>query len=133
MWIEWPDLLLPRDRQQAIRHIRTLHGHARAGRPVEVACSGGVGRTGTVIACLAVLAGLPPADAVDWARTHYHRSAVHVGTRIETRSERLAATRAHRRRSRLSWTTVATRFPSRSKNRPVDSASASWYTGLVSS
>ena len=38
--------------------------------------TGGVGRTGTVIACLAVLTGLSPADAVAWARANYHRRAV---------------------------------------------------------
>jgi protein-tyrosine phosphatase len=53
-----------------------LHDQAQAGRPVEVACGGGVGRTGTVIACLAVLAGLPSADAIAWTRANYHRRAV---------------------------------------------------------
>jgi protein-tyrosine phosphatase len=75
-WIEWPDFLLPRDRDHAVRQIRALHGRAQDGRLVEVACGGGVGRTGTVIACLAVLAGLPPADAVAWTRSAYHRRAV---------------------------------------------------------
>jgi protein-tyrosine phosphatase len=76
LWIEWPDFLLPRDRHQAIQHIGVLHDQAQAGRLVEVACGGGVGRTGTVIACLAVLAGLPSADAIAWTRANYHRRAV---------------------------------------------------------
>ena len=75
-WIDWPDFLLPRDRADAIDRIRVLHDHAQAGQLVEVACGGGVGRTGTVISCLAVLAGLPPSDAVAWARTNYHPRAV---------------------------------------------------------
>ncbi|MGN9844026.1 phosphatase domain-containing protein [Nonomuraea sp. H19] len=75
-WIEWPDFLLPRDRELAIRHIRALHERARAGAAVEVACGGGVGRTGTVIACLAILSGLDPADAVAWTRRHHHSRAV---------------------------------------------------------
>jgi hypothetical protein len=75
-WVEWPDFLLPRDRDDAVRQIRALYEHARAGQHVEVACGGGVGRTGTVIACLAALAGLPPAEAVAWTRTHYHPRAV---------------------------------------------------------
>ncbi|MEU7895057.1 protein-tyrosine phosphatase family protein [Nonomuraea sp. NPDC049152] len=75
-WIEWPDFLLPRDRERAIRHIRALHELAREGAAVEVACGGGVGRTGTVIACLAVLAGVDPADAVAWTRAHHHHRAV---------------------------------------------------------
>ena len=75
-WIEWPDFLLPRDSDAARRQIRALHERARAGERVEVACGGGVGRTGTVIACLAVLSGIPTAEAVAWARAHYHRHAV---------------------------------------------------------
>lgn len=75
-WIDWPDFLLPRDRDLAVRRIEELYGRARAGEAVEVACGGGVGRTGTVIACLAVLAGLEPVKAVGWAREHHHRRAV---------------------------------------------------------
>jgi hypothetical protein len=74
-WIEWPDFLLPRDREQAVHQIRKLHEEARAGR-AEVACGGGVGRTGTVIACLAILSGLPPEDAVAWTRANYDKRAV---------------------------------------------------------
>ncbi|GLY76544.1 protein-tyrosine-phosphatase [Actinoallomurus iriomotensis] len=75
-WIDWPDFLLPRDRDEAVRRIRALHQRARAGAAVEVACGGGVGRTGTVIACLAVLAGLDRRDAVAWTREHHHHRAV---------------------------------------------------------
>jgi Protein-tyrosine phosphatase len=75
-WVDWPDFLLPRDRAEAIERIRELHDRVRAGAPVEVACGGGVGRTGTVIACLALLSGLAPADAVAWTRANYHHRAV---------------------------------------------------------
>ncbi|MFI0412249.1 protein-tyrosine phosphatase family protein [Actinomadura sp. 3N508] len=75
-WIEWPDFLLPRDRDAAVRDIRALHERARSGAAVEVACGGGVGRTGTVIACLAVLSGVEPSEAVAWAREHHHPRAV---------------------------------------------------------
>jgi protein-tyrosine phosphatase len=75
-WIDWPDFLLPRDRDDAIKQIRDLHQRAKSGAAVEVACGGGVGRTGTVIACLAVLTGVPPAEAVTWAREHHHPRAV---------------------------------------------------------
>jgi protein-tyrosine phosphatase len=43
---------------------------------VELACGGGTGRTGTALACLAILAGTPPEDAVSFVRTHYRRRAV---------------------------------------------------------
>jgi protein-tyrosine phosphatase len=75
-WIDWPDFRLPRDRADAVAAIRDLHAHLTAGERAEVACGGGIGRTGTVIACLAVLDGTDPADAVAWARAHYHRRAV---------------------------------------------------------
>ena len=75
-WVEWPDFGLPRDRERAVDHIRALYEHARADTQVEVACGAGVGRTGTVIACLAALAGLPPTEAVAWTRANYHRRAV---------------------------------------------------------
>jgi protein-tyrosine phosphatase len=75
-WIDWPDFLLPRDPDHAINLIHTLHDHAHAGQRVEVGCGGGVGRTGTVIACLTVLAGHSPADAIIWTRTHYHHRAI---------------------------------------------------------
>lgn len=75
-WVAWPDFLLPLDRADAIRLIRGLHERAHAGERVEVACGGGIGRTGTVIACLAILAGLSPADALAWTRANYHPRAV---------------------------------------------------------
>jgi protein-tyrosine phosphatase len=73
--IDWPDFRLPRDRDRAVALIKDLHRRA-ADELVEVACGGGVGRTGTVIACLAVLSGVPAEDAVTWTREHYHRRAV---------------------------------------------------------
>ncbi|GAA3810981.1 protein-tyrosine phosphatase family protein [Sphaerisporangium flaviroseum] len=74
-WIPWPDFLLPLDRHAAARSITELHDHARSGRAVEVACGGGVGRTGTVMACLVTLTGLPPHQAIEWTREHYHHRA----------------------------------------------------------
>ncbi len=75
-WIRWPDFLLPLDRHAAARSITHLHDRARSGEAVEVACDGGAGRTGTVMACLATLTGLSPHDAVTWTREHYHHRAI---------------------------------------------------------
>ncbi|RJQ83790.1 protein-tyrosine phosphatase family protein [Amycolatopsis panacis] len=75
-WIHWPDFLLPLDWVGAKRDIEALHARAAAGEVVELACHGGVGRTGTVLACLATLDGLEPDEAVSWVRAHYHRRAV---------------------------------------------------------
>ena len=43
---------------------------------VEVACPHGRGRTGTALACLAVLDGIPRDRAVDYVREHYSQHAV---------------------------------------------------------
>ncbi len=42
----------------------------------EIACAGGRGRTGTALACLAILDGVPAPRAVEYVREHYHRRAV---------------------------------------------------------
>ncbi|GAA3539591.1 protein-tyrosine phosphatase family protein [Amycolatopsis ultiminotia] len=75
-WIRWPDFLLPLDWTAARRDIEALHARASAGEAVEVACHGGVGRTGTVLACLATLGGLGPEEAVVWVRENHHKHAV---------------------------------------------------------
>lgn len=75
-WIDWPDFGLPRDPEDAVARIHDLYARARADQAAEVACGGGIGRTGTVVACLAVLSGVPPEKAVAWTREHYHRRAV---------------------------------------------------------
>jgi protein-tyrosine phosphatase len=76
VWIDWPDFRTPRDPAAAAAQIVEAHRRARSGERVEVACHGGTGRTGTVIACMAVLAGCPAEDAVAWTRSHYRRRAV---------------------------------------------------------
>lgn len=43
---------------------------------VELACDGGRGRTGTALACLTVLDGVPASEAVAYVRAHYDRRAV---------------------------------------------------------
>jgi hypothetical protein len=75
-WIDWPDFRTPRDSARAAAAITAAYHRARAGERVEVACGGGTGRTGTVLACMAVLAGHPAADAVGWVRRHYRPRAV---------------------------------------------------------
>jgi hypothetical protein len=81
-WITWPDFRTPRDSRDAAAKITAAYRLARSGRRVEIACTGGVGRTGTVIACMAVLAGHPADDALAWTRAHYRPRAV------ETRGQR---------------------------------------------
>jgi protein-tyrosine phosphatase len=73
--IRWPDFLLPLDRRDAADAFRETLERSRQER-VEVGCPGGVGRTGTAIAVLAVLDGLAPNDAVALVRAAVHPKAV---------------------------------------------------------
>ena len=74
--IGWRDFGLPEDPEAAARQIASAFDRARRGGLIEVGCLGGCGRTGTVLACMAVLAGVPPADAVTWVRAAYRPEAV---------------------------------------------------------
>lgn len=74
-WLRWPDFRLPTSRAEARKILGEAWDRAAADR-VEVACGGGRGRTGTALACLAVLDGVPPDEAVAFVRAHYDRHAV---------------------------------------------------------
>lgn len=74
-WLRWPDFRLPADRTDAAEALREAWHRATADR-VELACGGGNGRTGTALACLAVLDGVPAAEAVAYVRRHYRKRAV---------------------------------------------------------
>jgi hypothetical protein len=74
-WLRWPDFWLPRDRARARDVLYEAWEAAVTGR-VEFACGGGHGRTGTALACLAVIDGVPGADAVAFVRRHYDPHAV---------------------------------------------------------
>lgn len=74
--VRWPDFWIPLDRADALDALHEAHRRARDGDRVEVACRGGRGRTGTALAALAILDGVPAGEAVDWIRARYHRNAV---------------------------------------------------------
>ncbi|MBE8521595.1 protein tyrosine phosphatase [Amycolatopsis sp. H6(2020)] len=74
-WVTWPDFLLPTQPADAREKIKALHERAKT-ETVEVACYGGAGRTGTVLACLAILSGVRAEEAVAWVRANYHERAV---------------------------------------------------------
>jgi len=74
-WVRWPDFRLPSSHTQA----RAILGEAWARAAVErvdIACGGGRGRTGTALACLAILDGVPADEAVAFVRRNYDARAV---------------------------------------------------------
>ena len=74
-WFRWPDFGLPADRHTAIQALTQAWRRAATER-VEVACAGGRGRTGTALACMAILDGIPASRAVAFVREHYDPQAV---------------------------------------------------------
>ena len=74
-WIRWPDFRLPVDPPAAARVLREAWERTGSDR-VEITCGGGRGRTGTALACLAILDGVPADEAVGYVRRHYHPRAV---------------------------------------------------------
>lgn len=74
-WVRWPDFRLPRNRGDAQDALYEAWRRATAER-VEVACGGGRGRTGTALACIAVLDGVPAREAVAYVRKRYDPRAV---------------------------------------------------------
>ncbi|MGW0787775.1 phosphatase domain-containing protein [Streptomyces sp. NPDC002911] len=74
-WLRWPDFRLPADKEAARSTLKEAWSRAPDER-LEIACGGGRGRTGTALACLAVLDGVPAADAVAFVRRNYHPKAV---------------------------------------------------------
>jgi len=75
--LPWQDMGLPKiGYKQAAEAITNTYNLAVKGSTIEVGCIGGHGRTGTVLACMAVLAGVPGKDAVKFVRDHYCKHAV---------------------------------------------------------
>ncbi|WP_456599448.1 protein-tyrosine phosphatase family protein [Blastococcus sp. SYSU DS0616] len=74
-WVRWRDFSLPADPAALRDELRAALERTVDGR-VEVACRGGTGRTGTALACLAVLDGVPSDRAVAFVRRGYRRRAV---------------------------------------------------------
>jgi protein tyrosine phosphatase len=74
--VAWPDFGLPRAEADVFDLVRGVHGRANAGELVEIACYGGLGRTGTFLSCLAIVAGVHAQSALTWVREHYDERAV---------------------------------------------------------
>jgi protein-tyrosine phosphatase len=74
-WVRWRDFWLPADPDEASDALVELWQRAETQR-VEVACGGGHGRTGTALACIAILDGVAAAEAIEYVRARYDQHAV---------------------------------------------------------
>jgi hypothetical protein len=74
--VRWPDFGIPSDTPDTLDALREALRRTAAGERVEVACHGGIGRTGTALAALAVLDGAGRREALQWVRREYHPRAV---------------------------------------------------------
>jgi len=109
-WLRWPDFRLPADGAEVLPILTEAWQRAASDR-VEIACTGGRGRTGTALACLAILDGVPPASAVAFVRAHYDKHAVETfrQRRYVARWHGLAdeRERGHQRQEYTSWLSTA--------------------------
>ncbi len=72
----WPDYGLPQDERCLLKVLRWLLVQASKGRTVEIGCMGGHGRTGTVLAALLILQGLPSQAATRRVWRRYCENAI---------------------------------------------------------
>jgi protein-tyrosine phosphatase len=73
--VAWPDFGVPSDDAELRELLVDGLERARRGEVVEIGCLGGHGRTGSALACMAVLAGLE-SDPVEWVRAAFCDRAV---------------------------------------------------------
>lgn len=66
---------MPAERDKVLPALAEAWQRSEAER-VEIACAGGRGRTGTALARMAILDGVPSPEAVAFVRGHYDRHAV---------------------------------------------------------
>ena len=89
----WTDGSTPRV-QQMLEQVKWLAEQHKNGESIEVACYGGHGRTGTLLAILAALSTSEPTlDAIDLVKADYCNHAVETKTQEETIIEVLATIR----------------------------------------
>ena len=74
-WIKWPDFRAPTDTGQALNELQTAFERCAEER-VLISCRGGVGRTGTALTVMGMLAGMRCGCAVEWVRERYSPRAV---------------------------------------------------------
>lgn len=75
-YLYWPDMGTPYDDNVAIEAILEAYERMLDGQTVEIGCIGGHGRTGTVLAAMAVIEGDTPEQAMNRVWTTYCKHAI---------------------------------------------------------
>ncbi len=73
--IDWPDQRLPRRSMQAVKTLQEVWQRADQ-ELVEITCRGGVGRTGSALALIAMYEGMSSSEAIDFIRESYNNDSV---------------------------------------------------------
>lgn len=110
--VDWPDFGVPSDDSETIKAILEAVARARSGQDVMVACQFGMGRTGTMLAAVAVIAGVPPGRACDWVRARYESGAVETDSQrrwVKRRFGNDPRVRREAEKSRHRWVKQRTR------------------------
>ena len=79
----WTDWSVPEDPGLLRAILQWLLAEIQGGKKVEVGCIGGHGRTGTALACLLVLQGLPAKKAIRRVRDDYCELAIETKSQLE--------------------------------------------------
>ncbi len=69
IWFPIPDVSVPSDMDATVALVGDIVGHMRRGETVVVHCRGGLGRSGTIAACVLVARGRTPAEAIRMVRS----------------------------------------------------------------
>lgn len=85
-YIDRPGSVPPSELEAAVDAIGAAFDRARLGERVGVGCFGGLGLTGTALACMAVHAGVSGHEAVAWVRANYRGEAVESSAQVELRA-----------------------------------------------
>lgn len=75
-FINWPDFGVPSHPSVAAMQIVDAFIKACQGERVEIGCIGAHGRTGTILACMGILAGYTTDEAIKHVRTSYCSHAI---------------------------------------------------------
>jgi protein-tyrosine phosphatase len=82
VWFPVPDLHAP-SLEATVPFVGALHDRISGGEHLIVHCAAGIGRSGTLAACLLVAGGVPLADALHTVAAHRPMAGPEVGAQRE--------------------------------------------------